>query len=312
MSYIREALKKIEESNVDEIFLSPDQVKLAESDLLEDKQKLRKIVAKKLKISVNDLPPMLTEKKQNLKQFVNYYNKNIYPKYEDVIIKLMNVIGKEIGHGEILLAILHQKITISRNNNPFDIIFGDEYAELKEVFKSGNKLKNFRFGTFMKEALNSAYEDIVKYIKTMSLLDPKTFPPDQIKKAINKGELTKWLTLAKSNEKRIAIDKKFLNVEIDNFLNIYYDSEKLGNLQDISTINNLKRYFEKMDVLTYSKILKKINDIVRKEKMPYIMIVGQRSPKSEIGKLYYFENLAPVEIDAITQGKIKICKIIDK
>jgi len=314
MSYIREALHKIEESNsvITDISLTSAQVKLAESDLLEDKQKLREIIANKLKISVDDLPPLITEGKQSLKQFVNYYNKNIYPKYKGVIIDLMGIIGKGIGRGEILLSILHQNITIGGGNSPYDITFGNDYAELKEVIKSGDKLKNFRFGTLMKEALNHVYEDIVRYIKTMSSLNPKMFPPDQIKKSINKGELTKWLTLAKNNEKNILTDKKFLDVEIDNLLNVYIDGEILGNIQRIDTINRLKQHFENTDTITYSKIIKKVNDVIKKDKMPYIMIVGQKSTKSEIGKIYYLENLAPVEVEAVTQGKIKIYKPIDK
>lgn len=257
---------------------------------------LRKLVSEYFGIKL--MPPKILT--SNVQTFVKEYNKLLKDsKYNKQMLEIFNF-REDVGRGELLLACLSNSISIGGTSQSYDVDFGKNKIEVKEVNFKTEFMNNFRLGKESKAPMQEALNEI-KYLFEIA----KWFYPDlntsEFKNKIEEGqELTKLIKFLKE----VDIKKLDGQEKVDVFINkkgkIYFNEQEIGTLNDFDIVEKLK------SLTSNSKKLKSFKQIERE-------LVRKISDKNiqyyffeaKVGTLFHKKDLSGSTIDTITQGGIK-------
>lgn len=293
---IREAMQNVGALNeaaekVEILKLATDKSKNAQST-----DELREKVASYFKIKT--MPPKI--KTTNVTKFVTEYNKLLKDSsYNKAMVEIFNF-REDVGRGELLLACLADTIAIGGTSQPYDVDFGRDKIEVKEVNFNSQYMNNFRLGKESKASMKKALDDI-KYLFSVA----KYFYPDlnttEFNDKMAEGqELTKIIKFLKEVDTKTLVGQEEVEIFLNKKGRVYFQGNEIGRLDDPNILNSLRALTgSARDLKKFSQIESELVKAISGKSIQYYFF------EAKVGTLHYKKNLAGSTIDTITQGGIK-------
>ncbi len=314
---IREAITNIEETtliNINEAGAAI--IKLAKNSGADNTKELREKVDKEVKINnsgtiidSNGMPALYNSKSiSTLNEMVKVYNK-LLDNNKSTMKKIFDLtFGNEFGKGEVLMAYLHEDISVGGPGQSFDLsLNGNDEAEVKNVLKKGSLWGNFRLGTESDPIMSQCirhYSDLwevarlfVKELNTTKMIkDAKSNKFDNTKDFLREWDIS------------IAKDMMKMNIDIRKNGNVYFNDVIVGSIvkdeqKAINVIKDIINTDNSTHIKSYTEIEELLSDGLSSHDRSYIFFKGQKN-----GDLtgHYKKRMPVSKIESITQGKFKV------
>lgn len=263
--------------------------------------KLRELVIGKF--DLKNPPPKLSAK--NIPDFVKGYNK-LLKKYPSEMKTLFDIVPKGTGRAEVMLAFIHDELSIGGGSQNYDVDFFNEKIEVKEVVLSrprGSKAVyggNFRLGVDSTHLLKRAYEELVELYSVarhyIPSIDNDSFAENVYKKGgIALGELRNWKI-----PDNLEVEEIDLNIKKSGY--ITHNSEIIGNLKDKGILRSILSLFNSpKKVKSFGEIERTLEAGLAAHDMQYFFFGNLKSGIP----LYYKKRIDSIRIEAATGHKVK-------
>jgi hypothetical protein len=255
---------------------------------------LRDLVQSQFKLT--SMPPKITD--ESISGFVKSYNK-LLSTHQKEMLKIFDF-DNNVGRGELLLACLSDTIVIGGTSQNYDVDFGDEKIEVKEVKVSGGYGGNFRLGVDSSHLLKGAYDEIAKLYDVAKNYIPEIDNEDFANNVYKKG----GIALAKLRDWTIPkkIEIKDIDVTIDNKGYAIHDKVIIGNISDRDFTGNIEKLFQApKKVKSFEQIERELEKDIAAHDMQYFLFgsIDKGIP------LYYKKRIDDIKIESATGHKVK-------
>jgi hypothetical protein len=260
---------------------------------LENKEKLRKILDKKLKLKIDKYISF-----KDPKDVVNNYNSLLSSNKSD-FNKLFNEKIEGVGRGELLMVYIGDYITLNGGSGAWDLNIGRNKIEDKQIkIDKNGYMHGFRLGVMARPSLTKAYNDIVELINMAKYVIPEIGKDPKLKKRLSTGELTSYIKYLRYFD----VNKlpSLLTIDINNEGDFFKDNIKYGNLKNKEDINKILELVKNKKLKSFNEIELELNKDLNKLKESFYFF------DSKSLSLYYKESLDNILINELTQGNIKI------
>jgi len=289
---IREALTIVLNENV-----NPQILKLAEVQGADSTDKLRALVAQEY--GIHNPPPKMSSNVKTVPQLIKAYEKLLKTHNAEMKI-LFDIVPKGVGRAEVMLAFVHDEISIGGGSQNYDVDYGSIQLEVKEVKISGDYGGNFRLGVDSTHYLKRAYDDIAALYGVARYYIPEIDNDDFANNVYKKGgialaQLRKWVM-----PKKIEVKDVELKVLSDGYM--FHDGAVIGNISDKSLLGKIADLFKvPKKVKSFSEIEDELESGLSGHEMKYLFFGDLKKGIP----MYYKDRIKDIRIESATGHKVK-------
>jgi len=230
------------------------------------------------------------------------YNNLITGKYKKDLLQVADILPKQMGKFEVLMAFLGSNITANGGSGSFDLNLGSNKIEVKmaKYHKQRGGLYNFRFGVNN----SAASGNVIKAMSNLMIAYTTVHRPrlmDKVLKNISKG-IINIKDIDELREVNLSELKAKVEFKVNNSLDVFQRGKNIGSIEDKNTIEKIKQIAKTASL----KSVEEIEDYFTKAitGAPYGYYIFLDTNKG--GKCHYFPDLDDIKIMNITEGKVKI------